>query len=191
MRITVDEWAAKAKDKTECYLIVAHEHGAYLPHIDCITMWHLRDIAGGRKKCIKEHEIKHLNVPQFADLKIDEFLKFASDYPFATMCLPDRKQELDKLPRQYLINVIYTKVGEPFRKWVDEKVGLRHEKVKEKEEMYVELDPEIAKVFRASKAVSTSNGRSYHMMKATATRRRTKEEIKREKELEEAEKLET
>ena len=67
---------------------------------------------------------------------------------------------------------------------------MRHEKVKEKEEMYVELDPEIAKVFMASKAVSTSNGRSYHMMKATATRRRTKEEIKRDKEMEEARKLE-
>ena len=49
VKITVDEWAAKAKDKTECYRIVAHEHGAYLPHIDCITMWHLRDLAGGRK----------------------------------------------------------------------------------------------------------------------------------------------
>ena len=63
VRITVDEWAAKAKDKTECYRILAHEHGAYLPHIDCITVWHLRDLAGGRKKCIKEHEVKHLNVP--------------------------------------------------------------------------------------------------------------------------------
>ena len=56
--------------------------------------------------------------------------------------------------------------------------------------MYVELDPEIAKVFHASKAVSTSNGRSYHMMKATAKPRRTKEEIRIAKELEEAQKLE-
>ena len=89
-----------------------------------------------------------------------------------------------------MINLIYTKVGEPFRKWVDERVGIRHEKVKEKEEMYVELDPEMAKVFHASKAVSTSNGRSYHMMKASAKPRRTKEEIKRDKEMEEAKQLE-
>ena len=46
--------------------------------------------------------------------------------------MPDRKQELEKLPRQYIINVIYTKVGEPFKKWVDARVGERHEKVKEK-----------------------------------------------------------
>ena len=54
----------------------------------------------------------------------------------------------------------------------------RHEDIKVKDEMYVELDPEIAKIFQASKAVSTSNGRSYHMMKASAKPRRTKEEIK-------------
>ena len=131
-----------------------------------------------------------MTVPCFEELTIPEFLKFAADYPFATMCLPDRKQELEKLPRQYVINVIYTKVGNAFREWVDKRVGLRHEKVKDKEELYVELDPEIAKVFRASNAVSTSNGRSYHMMKATAKPRRTKEEIKRDKELEEARKLE-
>lgn len=191
VRITVDEFAAKARDKPECYHLLAHEYGAYLPHIDCLTMWFLRDLAAGKKKAIKGTEIKHLTVPQFEKLTIDEFLKFASDYPFATMCLPDRKQELDKLPRQYIINVIYTKVGEPFRQWVEERVGCRHEKVKEKDDLYVELDPEIAKVFQASKAVSTNNGRSYQMMKASAKPRRSKEEIKQAKLTEEAEKLET
>ena len=96
---------------------------------------------------IKDTEAKHLSVPCFEDLTIPEFLKLAADYPFTTMCLPDRKQELKKLPRQFIINVIYTKVGEPFKKWVDARVGERHEKVKEKEELYVELDPEIVKVF--------------------------------------------
>ena len=86
--------------------------------------------------------------------------------------------------------MIYTKVGDPFRLWVNERVGERHEKVKDKEERYIELDPEIAEVFRASKAVSTSKGRSHLMMKATAKPRRTKEEIRIAKELEEAQKLE-
>ena len=50
----MDEWAAKARDKTECYRIVAHENGAYLPHIDCVTVWHLSDLAAGKKKIIKD-----------------------------------------------------------------------------------------------------------------------------------------
>ena len=91
IRITVDEWAAKARDKIECYRMVAHENGSYLPHIDCVTIWHLRDLAAGRKKMIKDTEIKHLSIPQFETLTIPEFLNFADDYPFAKICLPDRK----------------------------------------------------------------------------------------------------
>ena len=63
VRITADEWAAKARDKPECYNIVAHEYGAYLPHIDCVTVWHLRDLAAGKKKTIRCTEIKHLTIP--------------------------------------------------------------------------------------------------------------------------------
>ena len=63
IRITVDEWAAKARDKTECYRMVAHENGAYLPHIDTVTIWYLRDLAAGKKKMIKDTEIKHLSIP--------------------------------------------------------------------------------------------------------------------------------
>lgn len=70
---------------------MASENGAYLPHVDCLTMWYLRDLASGKKKAIKDTEVKHLTVPQFENLTIDEFLKFAADYPFVTMCLPDRK----------------------------------------------------------------------------------------------------
>ena len=44
---------------------------------------------------------------------------------------------------------------------------------------------QIAQLFKASKAVSTSNGCGYHMFKATAKRRRTKAQIK-EQELQEA-----
>ena len=57
MRITAEEWAAKARDKPECYNIVAHEYGAYLPHIDCVTVLHLRDLAAGRKKTIKGTDV--------------------------------------------------------------------------------------------------------------------------------------
>ena len=56
--------------------------------------------------------------------------------------------------------------------------------------MYVELDPEIALIFQQIKAVSTNNGRSYHMMKSSAKPRRTKQEIEEAKLLEEANKLE-
>ena len=52
------------------------------------------------------------------------------------------------------------------------------------------MDPEIAKIFFASKAVSTSNGRSYQFLKLSAKPRRTKAEIAEAKLKEAEEKLE-
>ena len=55
----------------------------------------------------------------------------------------------------------------------------------EKQQLYIELDPEIAAVFNQSKAVSASHGTSVNLMKATAKRRRSKKQIAEEKEEEE------
>ena len=74
--------------------------------------------------------------------------------------------------------MVFTRVGQKFKDWVDARVNERHEKHKTEGNKYIELDPEIADVFYANKAVSTKNGCSYHLFKATAKRRRTKQEIK-------------
>ena len=77
---------------------------------------------------------------------MEKFLEFSSDYPFVMMHLPDRKKEVLKFPRQYLINLIHTKLGEKFRNWVDERVNARHNELKEKQDMYIELDPQLASI---------------------------------------------
>jgi len=56
--------------------------------------------------------------------------------------------------------------------------------------MYIELDPEIAKIFMESNAVSTTKGTSYQLFKASSKRRRTKQEIEDQEQQEAAEKLE-
>ena len=187
VRVPAEEYGSKFRTKQECYHFVAHEYGAYLPPHDTVTWMHLRALQAGKKKIILGREIKYLHVPQYENLNIKEFLKFADDYPFIMMHLPDRKVEIDKLPRQYIINRIFTKVGEKFSTWVNEKVNQRHEKVKDEGKQYIELDPEIAKVYQQSKAISTSNGKTYQLLKSSAKPRRTKAEIAEAK-LREAEK---
>ena len=46
---------------------------------------------------------------------------------------------------------------------------------------YIELDVEVAKIFKESKSVSTHKGNAYHLFKANAKRRRTKKEIEDDK----------
>ena len=47
--------------------------------------------------------------------------------------------------------------------------------------MMIDMDEDIAKVFRESTSVSLSKGNSAHLMKVSAKRRRTKREIEEEK----------
>ena len=68
-------------------------------------------------------------------------------YPEVMKCLPLEEKEWDKLPRQYLANVIYTIVGRAFQIWVDKKIEQRNEKVVKEHNMMIELDPEIAAIF--------------------------------------------
>lgn len=61
--------------------------------------------------------------------------------------------ETEKLPRQYLANVIYTVVGDPFHKWKEDIIEARNRKVAEKKDLFCDMDPEIAAVFKASTAI--------------------------------------
>ena len=115
VRITADEFGSKNRDKVECYHTVAHKFNGYVPAIDNVTTWHLRDLSLGVKQMIKGPEAKQLHVPQYEQLTVDDLLKYIEDYPFVKMCLPDREKEIRKMGRQYLINVIYTRVGEKFK----------------------------------------------------------------------------
>ena len=62
VKITAEEWGAKARSKPECYHQVGHVFGAYVLAVDNITSWHLRDLVNGDKKMIKGSEIKHLHL---------------------------------------------------------------------------------------------------------------------------------
>jgi hypothetical protein len=45
-------------------------------------------------------------------------MAYARMYPEVMKCLPSEEIEIDKLPRQYIGNIIYTVVGQPFDDWV-------------------------------------------------------------------------
>ena len=59
------------------YRFVSVDCGAYLPAFEDVTIFHLRDLAGGKKKIIKNTEVKHISVPLFEGLKIELMLEFA------------------------------------------------------------------------------------------------------------------
>ena len=53
-------------------------------------------------------------------------------------------KEIHKLTRQYLANIIYTIVGQPFSQWVDNIVEQRNSKIKSEQQLMINMDPEVA-----------------------------------------------
>ena len=68
--------------------------------------------------------------------------------------LPVVEREVEKMPRAYIANVIYTVCGDTFRKWVEKKINERNQKLMEEQNLAIEMDPEVFQAFRASTYVS-------------------------------------
>ena len=98
-KVTAKDFASKYRDKREVYHFLSGEAGVYLSSYDTMTVWHLRDLAAGKRRIIKGKDVKHLSVPQFEGLTIKEFLTYANDKPEVLRALPLVQLEIMKLPR--------------------------------------------------------------------------------------------
>lgn len=62
-------------------------------------MFHLRDLASGKKKIIKASSVKTIQIPHFKGLEMSTMLENSKNFPNVAKSLPDPQTELDKLPR--------------------------------------------------------------------------------------------
>ncbi len=113
-KVTTATFAAKYTNKREIYRFLASEAHIYLPPMDNVTVWHLRDLARGERRRIAAKDVLHIAIPQFEGLSIKDMLEYASSIPAVQKALPTGEKETEKLPRQYIANVIHTIVGRPF-----------------------------------------------------------------------------
>lgn len=59
-------------------------------------------------------------------------------------------QELRRLPRQWVINVVNTIVGVPFQQWVHSLIECRNAKIVADRKLEIEMDPAILAAFQSS-----------------------------------------
>ena len=64
---------------------------------------------------------------------------------------------MHKVPRQWLINVAYTLVGNAFAAWVSTEIANRNEELAKKQKLLIDMDPEIAAAFHKSVNISSKN----------------------------------
>ena len=144
-------------------------------------------------------------VPQYEELKLEKVLDYALASSEVKAALPPVR-EIWKLPRAYVCNVVFTILGDPFQAWVNERCQDRNEKLAIEKELNIQLDANVAKAFHASTAISCKSlpieafflfnsliinhffdflearGTGGMLMKVGSKRRRTKQEIRDQKE---------
>jgi len=76
------------------------------------------------------------------------------DHDFVFDYLPDM-QELDKISKEWVCNVIATMLNTKFTDWLSKNINKRNEKVVEKGDMAIEMDRDVYDAFMASTAVSS------------------------------------
>ncbi len=138
----------------EVFRFLSFDCGAYLPPYDTVTVWHLRDIGSGKRAFIKAQEVKTIQIPHFDGLTVERMLLHAAQSNDVMQALPADQKEIHKLPREYIGNILYTILGDKFKKWVRKKCDERTDKIMEKQDMAIEMDPEVYKAFKASTNIS-------------------------------------
>ena len=108
VNISAKEFNAKYSEKPEVYKFLAHDCGVYLPHYESVTIWHLKDLVSGARSRILGKDVQHMNVPQYEGLTIKDMLEFGGNFQDVLKCFPIVVKETKALPRQYIVNVIYT-----------------------------------------------------------------------------------
>ena len=69
-----------------------------------------------------------LYVPQYQSMTIETVLAEGKKDASVAQYLPEDR-DMHKVPRQWLINVIYTIVGEPFHEWVKKCIQHRNDEL--------------------------------------------------------------
>ena len=138
-----------------------------------MTIYFLKDLARGKKTskykqlnistfCLTEilsKNVRHISVPHYESLSLEKITQFCQRQPNDIQnYMPDRI-EIHKVSREWICNIVATVLKNRFTDWVDEQIEIRNEEVREKKDMNIELDEDVAAAFNASTSVSCKSAR--------------------------------
>ena len=130
----------------------------YVPPYDNVTIYFLKDILARRKAYITVDDVKTMHIPQYKNLSVEKILDFALDKPRIVNYLPD-EPDLQKVPKQWLVNVMAAVLGDAFKDWVIDQIEDRNMLMADKKEVHIAMDPQMAAKFAASSHVSSKSSR--------------------------------
>ena len=103
---------------------------------------------------MKAENAKNLHVPLYKGLSIESMLEMGTQDKHVAEHLPDER-DIRRLPRAWVCNLIYSLKGDEFREWVSGLIRGRNEHLALKNDLMIELDPQIAEAFKISQNISS------------------------------------
>ena len=99
VKVDAAAFGAKFQSKREVYKFLTHDCRSYLPEYEAVTIYHMADLAAGRRKRIHQDDMGHITVPHYKGLTIEAMLEYAATRPTVMECLPSIAREREALPR--------------------------------------------------------------------------------------------
>ena len=107
--VNVAAFSSKFRTKREIFTFLAVDGEAYLPPFEPVTVYFLKDIIQGQKKCkysyfvltiavVSTHAVRHLPVPQYPNLSMEKILDYLAQYEAMHLHMPSERHEIAKLP---------------------------------------------------------------------------------------------
>ena len=156
-QVTSAQFGSHFKSKKEVIGFLTVELKAFLPAYHTVSIYFLKgeyllltetlflDIISGRKKYVHCSKVQYLYIPQYDNCSVRAILAQAAHYPQVESYLPDAKEH-PQLPRQWLINVIFTVGGDDFGRWAQRMQDDRNNKMAQDNGLLIDIDPEIKRV---------------------------------------------
>jgi len=86
-------------------------------------------------------------------------------------------KEIKRLPKEFLVTVIHSIVGDPFKIWVKNQITERNTQLALKKDKLVSMDPGVAEALRATTQLTSGPGNTHNMLKESFKRKRSKVEM--------------
>ena len=146
----------------------------YLPPYQCVSIYFLKDLISGKKKRIANKDVEHVTIPQYEGCGIKEICNYLMQHKTIGDWFPDMI-EVGRLPKEWIGNVAFTILGQPFGTFIKDQIEARNRKVLVDRQNEILMDPEMAAAFQQSTAVSTHKGIGANLLRVGIKRKRTKQ----------------
>ena len=166
---TINDIGTKCKSKREVYTVLSTEGGIFLPPIADATQSYLRAMLVGDKDYIKWSEVKVIKVPHLEGLRVKDILNWVRERVEIDRYIPD--YDYQKEPnREWFINLVNTLLEDEFKVYVSDTLRVREQKVIKNKNLGVIVRNEFIEIFRNSKSISTSKGKTYFLARKPRAR---------------------